>query len=60
MRDLTDLSPGTQLRTVNGATVRVQAQDGERVILATPQGSVTVSRNDLMHDIAAGAVEVRN
>lgn len=60
MIEVTDLSPGTVLRTMQTErTVRVQALDQDFVVLATSDGqSMTVDRHELQADVAAGRVGV--
>jgi len=59
MRDVADLSPGTVLRAgATGWTYRVQADNGDRVIVSGPRGSMGVDREELQRDIASGNVEV--
>jgi len=59
MRDVADLSPGTELRAgTSGWRYRVQAADDDRVIVAGPCGSMGVDRDELQREIASGRVEV--
>jgi hypothetical protein len=59
MTDVADLSPGTVLRAgTTGWTYRVQADNGDRVIVSGPNGSMGVDRDELQRDIARGTVEV--
>jgi hypothetical protein len=61
MRDVVDLSPGTQLRAgTTGWIYTVQGESDERVIVSGPRGSMGVDRDELQQRIARGRVEVLN
>jgi len=54
------LEPGTRLRSSLGRTYKITGVGDEKVTVQSPTGPMTVPKDELLSDIRAGKVEVRD